>query len=441
MHALHLENMLASTSLEHPPTQLLHVPTPVIVVEDEHGPRLPLQLLIYDHGGQPSPDGPGEALTLLDVSYLPIPLNAPPTTVGAVRTILDRNCKSRKAMSSDVENYARRLGLDEPEVRFLEARTLLKQSSRIPEHTLAIRFHFFLVWPHGESGLRNLADPEGLRGWVYLPLDDLDSVIVRKRRMGCEEWWFRGRPLAPEVQYLLQPEHRPRLLEQPVKLRPEHFYRDEVGLILIADLAGWAVALQEARGMTAIGVDGPENVERLLASTSDTLYQFVDAIGPTYAQALGDGVLVAFPERLFDPEDVLARVMPGWRRLLGQVEAVNRYLRHRGITIGSRLVAHHGPYRYGRIGQARAHGAAVQGVSIVEATRLEQGLANFVRGQGGAGGGGWRHTLAVSDAALGAYPAALEGFTRHLEPAGGGLLRAKESALPAHLWKVGVEAP
>jgi hypothetical protein len=358
-------------------------------------------------------------------------------------------------MSSDVENFAWRLGLDEPHVQFLESQTLLKPSSRVPEHWLAIRFHFFLVWTNSEGGLRNLADPEGLRGWVYLPLDSLDSVIVPKWRKGCEEWWFRGKPIAPEVQRLLRPEHRPRLLEQPVKLRPEHFYRDEEGLILIVDLAGWAMALQVAKEMTAIGIDGHGNVDRLLTSTTDALYQFIDTIGPTYSQEMGDGVLVVFPKRVFDLEDVLARVMPGWQRLLERVEAVNRYLRPRGVTIGSRLVAHYGSFRYGRIGQARAHGAGVQGMSIVDATRIELGLANFVRKQSNTdragtgqlraqaewrdrGSGGWRHTLAISKEALDIYPAALEKFTQHLEPAGGRLLRAKESTLRAHLWKIGV---
>jgi hypothetical protein len=200
------------------------------------------------------------------------------------------------------------------------------------------------------------------------------------------------------------------------------------------------MALQVAKEMTAIGIDGHGNVDRLLTSTTDALYQFIDTIGPTYSQEMGDGVLVVFPKRVFDLEDVLARVMPGWQRLLERVEAVNRYLRPRGVTIGSRLVAHYGSFRYGRIGQARAHGAGVQGMSIVDATRIELGLANFVRKQsGGTGGsGGWRHTLAISEEALDIYPAALEKFTQHLEPAGGRLLRAKESTLRAHLWKIGV---
>jgi hypothetical protein len=447
MYPYVLEGFPGSSALPHRPTDYQHILLLLVVIEDSYGRYLLLRTLLYDDEEHQTGDSPGEAFWTLPSHVLRKVDHSgpPPTTVRAMQDILDSYRARGRSMDTAAKNLAFELGLNDPEVETLgPPLTLLKPSIRNSEQWLAIRFHSYLAWTQVQAGRRNLADPEGSLGLVHLPLDNLDSIIVRRRREEeWEQWWYGGKPIAPEIQYLLAPERRGKLLEHPVRLGPEHFHRDDEGLILVADLAGWGTALREAKKMRAVGVDGHHSVARLLESTTAAFYGLIDRVGPAYVQDTGDGINAVFPRRVFDLEEVLRRLEHGWLELLGQVEDLNGYLRKQGVAIGSRLVLHYGEYRYGRIGQARSRGPAVRGMRIVEAARLEQGLANYLLEKGGGGvitraDRGWRHMLAVSDAALERCGVELERFTQGLKSEGRQLLRAKESTLHGHIWHVDV---
>jgi hypothetical protein len=436
-----LDNLRDDERVPHTPVGLLHILVLVVVIEDDHGHHLLLRMLPYDEEG-PDGHGFGGGSWALPFTEHPVSHDGPPLhTVGEVRKILDGSSKWNQPKHGQKEavKAAWNNGLIAPEVRALGEMTVLKPSIRVPDHWLAIRFHPYLAWTDVDAGLHTLADPEAKRGLVYLPLDDLDAVVAR--RQGGEEWWYRGKPIAFEVAWLLGPERRGRLKDHSVRLRADHFSRTEEGLIVVADLAGWGRALQAAgQPRNAIGVTGPSNVHQFVDHTNAAYHRFLSRIGPSYEQHSGDGILAVFHARSYDLADVLSRLLPGWRTLLAHVEPLNEYLQDAGIVIGSRLAIHHDSYRYGRTGQALSHSAAVTGEGIVKAARLEQGLANWVREEGGSARPGTtlRHTLAVSMEALDRHAEALNDFHSHLDSLGDHRLSAKESDVDAHVWRVNV---
>jgi hypothetical protein len=439
MHGHDLDKLGGKDALPHPPAEYMDIPLLVPVVEVDHEYYLLLKILLYDPLERRSIGGPlGEYWVLPGSSW---PIQAKKTPAINVRPALEwfkEHGNAQDFLDAEAERLAWKYGLTDAKLTRLDPITMLKESIRVPEQWLAIKFHPYLVWTNEDAGLKNLADPEGRWGWQYLPLDDLERVIIHRDRDGCDEWCFCGKPIAMEVQLLLAREGS-KLLDAPIRLRREHFCREEVGLLLSADLAGWGAGLKKAGRMSVIGISGNENVKRYIESTTAALYRFLSRIGPQHQEVPGDGIKAVFPRDTFDLHDKLRQIRSCWLDVLAHVETLNRDLRNQKVAIGSRLALHYGRYVYGRPGLARGIGPAIQGSSIVEVSRLEGGLGNLVHlksSRGGEAARDWRHAVVVSQAAMTQLGPALAELTQGWDPAGRQRLTAKESKLDGHVWRV-----
>lgn len=444
MLAYDLDHIPGRSPLPEVPAKYWHIAQLVIVVRDRFGPHLVTQLHSYAPQGHFSDSDRGEGHWVPPYVSFEVQVDdPPPMTVRDVKRILDES-EEKERMAREVRVYAWRLGFGGLTVTHMGALTQLKRSLRVPQQWMVFRFHRYVVHVDRDFGLRNLADPEALRGLVHLPLSDLDDIVVPRERDGAAEWWFRGKPIASDLQALLTGEDRERLGEHPIDLGDEDFHRSEEGLIVFTDLAGWGTALQAASQLVGMGMDGDESAMRFFAQTTEAQYRFLSRIGPSYCQDTGDGIVAVFHRRVFDLRDVAERVIRAslvWLRSLE--EQINRYLPPEK-AVGSRFAIHVGQYQHGRIGQALSQSTAVRGSCIVETARLELGLANFARDEAGhmpKGSDELRHTLAISDEALPFCEEALRRFDGSLVALGHRILSAKESKMPAHVWRFRLDEP
>jgi hypothetical protein len=88
------------------------------------------------------------------------------------------------------------------------------------------------------SGWWDLADSEARRSHLFLPLDDLESVLHSRHSEQHErtEQWLMGKPLASNISHIIRtPEQLTALRERAIPLRRRHFRHEEMGLLCTAE--------------------------------------------------------------------------------------------------------------------------------------------------------------------------------------------------------------
>jgi class 3 adenylate cyclase len=416
------------------PTELWHVATLEIVIRDDLGTYLLLAMLNYDeHDPEHDPPGdPDEGFWSPPFVSHPVALRfRQPSSAGAVRNYFATS-EHRQRMTEDVIQLAWQMGLADPRVRYLGSFIELKKSPRYAEHVKCFKIHRYSIQIGDDYGVRNLADPEARLGFVYLPLDHPEEMLIERSnpRYSRQDKWFRGKPIATNVEFLLSHDLIA-MRERAIPLRPEHFWREETGLLCVVDLAGYGAAVRYARErMRTFRLTGEHIATELRSSVVTYFETMLAKLGASQLQMAGDGFIAAFPNRVFDPADVARRLLAAWRSALEELEQLNTAMESAPENaLGSRIALHYGDYRYGRIGQALSFSPALDGQSIVEVARLEQGLASRARQGDDAEVGSatsQSHRLVVSDSAYKHCAAALDAAGDHIVQTGRVPLLVKE---------------
>jgi class 3 adenylate cyclase len=367
--------------LSVPPAQVWVISTLEITVHQDAGrPHLLLTFPSYSLGtGAEHDEGywstPFVAYPV-DTSY------SPPTTVGSLRRRIDLTMAGRNT-EAEINHLAYLLGLRDTTVTPLGDFLELKVSPRTPALVKAYRIIRYGLSSVDEACLRNIADPDLRRGYVFLPLFGGDSVHERyseaHRRV---EQWFLGKPLMSNIQHVVStPGLRGKLESLAVSLPRELFARPEQGLLVAVDLAGYGTALKYAREqMHSFGSDA-KSIQAVFRKSIGTYFdRMLGQLGAMQVQTAGDGFVAAFPARVFDDlAGLVADLLVQWRQFVGEIGRLNLEIREEGLRVGSRMALHFGEYEYGRIGGITSFVPAFDGASIVEVARLEQGLAGAMR--------------------------------------------------------------
>lgn len=410
-----------------------------VVLRDDHGAYLLLDYQSASRLGRSLDDSDQGFWVLPFESFRADPRHVKPSSAGSVRRlyeVFERTVATDDAM----ERLAWLRGARDFTVRQIGSSIELKNSPRWPEIVKCYKILRYSLTLDDEASLHSFADPELLRGHVFLPLDDLPHVLETRtsQRHGREEQWFLGRPLVSNVEHLISTtERRSALRERAVPLSRNHFRRQEEGLLCAVDLGGYGAAHRYAlERMQGFGARRGDVARMLRSSVVYHFSEMLSRLGVSQVHMAGDGFIAAFPRRVFgDIDATVARLLERWKAFLVEIEQLNTAIQDPQVAIGSRMALHYGPYQYGRIGQARSFAAAFDGASIIEVARLEQGLALAVKGlapfastpDGAATGiDGQRHTLVASDAVNERFRGEFSKLGDELVPLGRVPLDAKE---------------
>jgi hypothetical protein len=436
-----------------------------IVVHDEFAAYLLLTYPSYATSAQTPEDWDEGCWTPPFLSYHVNPGLSTPLRVASVRRLFDRfeeDLASRHPRSAgdsvphDVQRLGWQVGARDPSFEHLGGFIEVKRSYRNPGVILCYKIARYGLWLHEDDpGIRDVADSEARRGHVFLPLDNLDSVLQPRysKRHERTEQWFLGKPLASNIAQIIRtPEQLTALRDRAIPLQPRHFRHEEEGLLCTADLAGYGTALRYAREeMHGFGFRGEQMAGLLQSSLIRHFDVMFSQFGVSQVRTLGDGFVAAFPKRVFpNVADTVADLIGYWRRFLEALEQLNRDIRDPGLAMGSRMALHYGAYQYGRIGLGRSFAPTFDGASVVEVTRLEQGLALAVKGGAAERSGtddraaavrGQRHVLAISDTAYAQCSARLADLSDHLVFQGRMPLDAKELKWEARVYGLPMPPP
>jgi hypothetical protein len=442
MHQI-LDRLPDSHQLPHVPTQLWLILSLEICVRDAFGTYL---LLTYPSYGITTPATEGYWAP----PFLGYPVEAGysmPETVGAVRSLFEETAR-KVDVANAIHHLAYLLGLSNAQIQDIGSFTELKSSPRSPHQAKCYRINRFQLKSVSARNLRNLADPECRKGYVFLPLSAVAEGILRRRGDRDEGWFYLGKPIMTNVKVVLQDDDHCRSMNAAaITLPPEMFYREENGLLICADLAGFGKACQYATAqMHTFDSTGQEIATRFRESVAAMFYEFLCKIGIQQVHMAGDGFLAAIPEAHYDGglEQTLSTLLDSYADVLCRVAALNTCIVDASHRIGSRLAIHWGRYRFGRIALARSFTADFDGAAVVEVARLEQGLAAATKGQSTGPGAlatvvGIDNTIAVT-CEVAHQTAELLGRRPELSMIGEMTLLAKESSLSAQIFEVRVGA-
>lgn len=313
------------------------------------------------------------------VAY-PVPIDySPPTTAGSLLRLATETAE-RIDIERDLNHLAYQMGLRDTRLRRRSSFLELKVSPRSPSLVKA-----YYILRHGlvsvdTSSSRNLADPEQRRGYVFLPLRGYSAAtqVRPSEEHGRSERWFLGKPLMSNVEHVLDDEMRRLVIsEEGIDVPPDLFCREERGVLCVVDLAGYGTALRYAfEHMHTFTTTANTAQDEFRRRVAHELHTMLGDLGTTQAQFAGDGFVAAFPERSFpDTTELITGIVARWEGLVDLIEQLNVSIRAADKRVGTRMVLHQGTYTYGRIAGTRSFAAAFDGTAVIEAVRLEQGLA------------------------------------------------------------------
>jgi class 3 adenylate cyclase len=373
-----------STRLTVPPVQIWVIVTLEISITDGGQTHLLLTFPSYPLDAHPAASAHDEGYWAPPNIAYPVPMTfSPPTSIGSLRRLTTARV-SQESIMDDLSHLAYQLGLRdtefEPRGEFYE----LKMSPRTPGLMKAYKFIRFGLLLSDEDSVRNLADPDNRRGYVYLPLDDYETMtrLVPSESHARTERWFLGKPLMSNVEHVLDNKRSLNALKASgIPVPRELFSRREKGVLCAVDLAGYGTALRYAtENMHSFDEVSTMIQESFRKSVAKYFDRMLATLGAMQVQTAGDGFIAAFPERVFqDKAEALERLFAEWREVTARLDSLNSSIRTPEFRVGSRMALHYGEYEYGRIGGAASFTPAFDGASIIEAARLEQGLAAAMR--------------------------------------------------------------
>ncbi|HBB18401.1 MAG TPA: hypothetical protein DCZ97_15900 [Syntrophus sp. (in: bacteria)] len=369
------------------PTQLWLLLTLEVAISDAHGESLLLTYPSYTLEGREE-DGPlVEGYWTPPFFGFPVDLGfRAPDTVGAVRMRFQEH-ENAIDMRKSIDELAYVMGLPNPEIVNTGSFIELKRSPRSPELWKCYKIQRFTCTKLGPRGRRNLADPECRKGYVFLPLNDMDSVLTSRQseRHGRTERCFLSKPLISNLDFVLgSPERLSNLRANAIPLAPKDFRHEEEGLLICTDLAGYGTACRYAvEHMHSFTETGVSIATYFRESVACLFYRFLSQIGISQVHTAGDGLIAAIPKRHFENaglDATLHTFFQQYRTMLHEVEKFNHAIGEESKKVGSRLALHYGSYRYGRIALSRSISSDFDGAAIIEVARLEGALREHIKG-------------------------------------------------------------
>ncbi|MGH9904294.1 MAG: hypothetical protein ACRD8U_01780 [Pyrinomonadaceae bacterium] len=218
-----LDELPAESALPATPTHFWLLITLEVVVSDPTGNYLLLTYPAYAHR-LPLPLKTSDAF---EGFWAPpflahhVPTSyASPQKVGSVKKLFEDFEKTIN-VETDIKRLAYLEGLSDPKIAEQKSFIELKRSPRNPEQIKCYKILRFGVEGIGQQDYIDLSDPECLRGYVYLPLDEgRETIRARFSTVhDCEYLWYLSKPLMTNLRYVIgTPDRREGLCARAIKL-------------------------------------------------------------------------------------------------------------------------------------------------------------------------------------------------------------------------------
>lgn len=273
-----------------------------------------------------------------------------------------------------IEQFLYETGVENPSIEERPAFTEIKSSPRNPQVVKAYKIRRFSVRSDLSTSKSNLADPDGRKGFVFIPIDDLDRYVTRRNEAdGKPAWTFLGLPLMTNLAALLSaPSEINQLRASAIEISSEYFFHDQMGLVIVLDISGYGRTVRYVtENMNSLDATGIELADFFRARLAQWFAELLAAIGARQIQHAGDGFVCALNRVDAAALSTLSREL---HKLQDRIDQISARLPDE-YRLGTRFAVHRGEYRYGRVGGTLSAVPGFDGETVVTAVRLEQALA------------------------------------------------------------------
>ncbi len=227
------------------------------------------------------------------------------------------------AEDDEIQRRLYLLGAVGADVEFLGEILEYKRSlaSQIEENV--IKGKRYAVTVSDELALLNIIDPENLKGHVFLPVNRLDDVLL-KRASGKDgqNYWFKGKPLASHLCRLIDEyDEQPHWMSRAIRA-PEHLFQyAEQGLLVRFDIAGYGTSCDYIRSQMGTFQQSGTVVEEWFNGALYKLFLTLTARhGLTRLRLEGDGFIATMPQHQF-PEGLLHLAVEAVLKMLSELRS------------------------------------------------------------------------------------------------------------------------
>jgi hypothetical protein len=349
---------------------------------------------------------------------------SPPETVGAVEELF-RKYRNVKREREDVLRMADVLGLGDPKIERVGVITELKLSERTTWRVGCYKTIRYVCKIRSHESIRNLIDPECLKGHAFLPLErEARQRFLHRGDDDDSRVYFLGKPLISNLQRMLELDgHLDYLQRHATEISNGHLFLREKGAICLVDITGFGDACKLARErMPNFFQSGSEIARLFRTSLAEHFVKIASVSGITQSKSTGDGFLCAIPVRKPGYPSIgrrIASLLRHYVELLHTLDKMSALVATGNPewkrSIGSRLALTFGEYRYGRIGGPMTLSPDFEGAIIIHCARMEGALKRMVYGRSSRDEPTYRHWIVIDSEysnMIGADTVEAAGFRR-----------------------------
>lgn len=261
--------------------------------------------------------------------------------------------------ASELKRRLYLMGVPSAEIRKTGEIVEYKQSPREPAKMKCYKVHRYSVTLYTDAGMLNLADPEGLKECIFLPLNRIPGLLVQDGQLTPEvpRYTYLGKPLAPYLNMVLHDQNDlARLLSSSIlTISPGNLIYGETGILIKLKIEGYWAAREMARIqhydflMTEYGVNFMSDYGFAKLLTFE-----LARLGLTEVRVTNNGFTAAVPSHRYvnsSTEDTVKMLLSLVSDIDGLVSECNSKLSQLSQfkPMNTLAIILEGSYRYGKI--------------------------------------------------------------------------------------------
>ena len=231
------------------------------------------------------------------------------------------------------------------------------------------------------DSIRNITDPEYMKGHAFLPLDRAPEVLHERNDLlpGVSLLTYQGKPLNTNLARCLRdPGIVNTWKRQRIQTSSEDWTRQEEGLLLSFDVRGYGALFDYIRReMPTFLQTAAEVANEFRTTLAQKFQRLASRAGVNQLLYQGDGFIAALPMRRFGDESwetIALRFLEDVGLLIDELDRMSDRVSAKGVSLKTRTCLLRDSYYYGRVGGPEGNGSSIYGEALRTLNRMDSGL-------------------------------------------------------------------
>lgn len=315
------------------------------------------------------------------------------TVVSHIKELFAKFLEEKKeTIGKRIEYKLYHMGISGHTQKVLNDVLELKRSPREPDKWKCFFVKRYVISELDNLGKYNVVDPECLKAYRYLCLEDADVAVDVPDTSRPYLRLFRGKPLSTNVGYFFLKNEVNILKDGTTEIENLDFYYNESGLLLSFDLMSFGKFHKTVKKeFKTLVKTGSEIAQGFIIQLDSIFRRHLDANGFYQVRLEGDGFVACSPTRHHvyggsGKNGVDIQVEKTLKLIKTILRVINEAIVTSNVIFGCRCALIYDKYVYGKIGGFYSDKADFAGESLITVTRMQSGLGDWQKKKGIEGG-------------------------------------------------------